>query len=180
MSHPALDGFEQLPLSTEEEWKGKPDIGLTDLHLPDVDRSTLRGIDVREVVDIKPGAPWKCVGSAGFVSCSGVIVRDATSGIHTFGHLQPGVMSFENHMKGRQIRGEAVMICGDISKPPYEVLRGLRDGKWGEIETKVISFEAGGSWWAAILKIMAGEVLIAREKPAPSILRYQAFPSLEI
>jgi hypothetical protein len=132
---------------------------LPDLAALGVDEHSHVSVYQRWVKDIPPGI--QTVASPGFTACSGVIVRDNTVGRYTFGHLQPGVMSFERHMEGRQlVGGEAVMLFGELSYPP-DVLWDLRAGRWGDIDTKVISFESGATWWAALFNVLSGEVKIA-------------------
>jgi len=169
-----LAGFEMIEPSAEVDWPGEPD-NLPNLVDLGIDVSFHRNVYQREVIDILP--PIKTVASPGFTACSGIIVRDNDSGIPTFGHLQPEVMSFERHMQGRNIKnGEAAVLIGEASRPP-DALWDLRDGRWGNIDTRVISFESGSTWWAAVFDVMSGRVSIARRKPRQSILQYAAFPS---
>lgn len=174
MSTQPFDHLPHIELTSQEPWREPDD--LPDLQALGINPNTHRNIYQRQVLDFSPKAGITSVASPGFVACSGLLLKDHESGIYTFGHLQPDGASLEKHLGDKNIeQGEAVILLGSISVPPV-ALRDLNRGKWGDISTKIISFESGSTWWAGVFNAITGVVSIARRRPDTSLLHYQATP----
>lgn len=171
-----------IPPFAEESWANQTgDTFIEDIAVLGV-RDAMTYVGQRQIRDFYPGEEPANAGSEGFDKCSGLVIRDRTTGVHTFSHLEPFADAWHTLMQTGQrhpVRWssprDAVLVYGSVSSRQYELERLMAEEFWGPATLRIIEAETGDTHWGMVLYRSLGQLAVVRKKPDHTVFRYQLF-----